>query len=63
MPECDDILALIASWLISVCGYCYVVSEGESLMYGNFGDEGTFKPSTEMLRRESKTKPLTGEVT
>jgi hypothetical protein len=34
----------------------YVVSEGESVMYGGFRDEGTFGPTTEMLGREAGSK-------
>jgi len=29
MPGCESILAVTASWLISVCGFCLSVSEGE----------------------------------
>jgi hypothetical protein len=36
MPGCESNLAVTASWLISVCGIFYVVSEAESLMYGGF---------------------------
>jgi len=41
----------------------YVVSEAESLIFGGFRDEGTFKLPTEMLSRKSRTNPFTWEVT
>jgi len=39
-----------------------MVSEAKSFMFVIFRDEGTFGPTTEMLSRESRTKPLTWEV-
>jgi hypothetical protein len=37
MPGCESILAVTASWLISVCvDFVCVVSEDENLMYGGF---------------------------
>jgi len=37
MPGCESILAVTASWLISVCeSFVYVVSEAENLVYGGF---------------------------
>jgi hypothetical protein len=37
MPVRDTILAVTASWFISVCmDFVYVVSEAESLMFGVF---------------------------
>ena len=39
-----------------------MVSEAESLMYGCVRDEETFKPTTEMLSRESRTSPFTWQV-
>jgi hypothetical protein len=32
MPGCENILAVTAGWLISVCGF-YVVSEDENFIY------------------------------
>jgi len=29
MPGCESILAVTASWLICVCGFCLSVSEAE----------------------------------
>jgi len=36
MAGCESTLAVTTSWLIYVCGFVYVVSDGESLMYGGF---------------------------
>ena len=34
MPGCESILAVTASWLISVCVFCLCVPEAESPLYG-----------------------------
>jgi len=36
MAGCEITLEVTASWLIYVCGFVCVVSDGESLMYGGF---------------------------
>jgi len=63
MPGCEIILAVTASWLISVCGFLFMQFQKLEVSFMVvFRDEGAFEPTTEMLHRESRTNPLTWEV-
>jgi hypothetical protein len=62
MPGCGSILAVTASWLISVCGFCLCGVRSWKPHVVVFRHEETFESTAAMLRRESRTNSLTWEV-
>jgi len=62
MPCCENILGVVACWLISVWIFFMWYQKFKISCLVVFRDEGTFGPTTVMLFRGSKTNPLTWDI-